>query len=236
MNNDQPWVVIPTYNEKNNISKMIPLLFSLPVSNISVAIVDDGSPDGTGQTVKELQKTHKNLHLIERKKKNGLGRAYMAGFSYALSHGATSVVQMDADFSHDPNDVPKLIEGLSKADVVIGSRYIQGISVINWPLHRLLLSIAGNTYAKIITGLPVKDSTGGFKAWKSKALEAVDAPSLKANGYGFQIGTTYRAWKKGFKIKEIPIIFTERRDGQSKMNQSIIKEALLLVWKLRLFG
>ena len=231
-----PWVVIPTYNEKSNITAMLDKLLALPIPNLSILIVDDSSPDGTGDMVKHRQAANPHIHLLSRPGKQGLGRAYVAGFTYALEHGADAIVQMDADFSHDPNDIPRLLKALEHNDLVIGSRYSEGISVINWPLKRLLISIGGNMYASLVTGLPIKDATGGFKAWRADTLKALDLAKVAADGYGFQIVMNYRTWKLGKKIKEVPIIFTERRNGQSKMNKSIIWEALGLVWKLRLFG
>lgn len=233
---NSPWVVIPTYNEKDNIELLIRALFSLHIENLSILVVDDSSPDGTGASVQKLRKEFSALHLETRPKKSGLGRAYVHGFQYALTHGADAVVQMDADFSHDPVDVPKLIAALADADLVIGSRYVNGISVINWPLRRLLISLAGNWYARTITGLAVHDATGGFKAWRDSTLHAIHFENVDANGYGFQIVMNFRTWKAGKHIKEIPIVFTERRDGQSKMNNDIIREALLLAWRLRLTG
>lgn len=235
---NSPWIVIPTYNERDNIEKMISALFTQPINNLNVLIVDDSSPDGTGKVVEELRQKYPQLHLATRAQKSGLGRAYIYGFQHALDHGATAVVQMDADFSHDPADVPKLFESLQKksAGLAIGSRYVGGIRVINWPLHRLFLSTTANLYAKIITGLPFTDITGGFRAWRKEALEKIGLPTIHADGYGFQIVMTHRAWKRGVKITEVPIVFTERRAGQSKMSKAIIWEALWLVWKLRLFG
>ncbi|MFH1353926.1 MAG: polyprenol monophosphomannose synthase [bacterium] len=233
---NSPWVVIPTYNEKGNIERMISSLFSQGVNNLSVLIVDDNSPDGTGGIVRRLQASYPNLHLEIRAKKSGLGRAYIHGFRYALDHDATNVVQMDADFSHDPKDVPRLLQQLDQYDVVIGSRYSHGISVINWPLSRLLLSTAANYYARLVTGLPYKDVTGGFRAWRASSLAAIKPEKVKADGYGFQIVMTHRAWRLKLSFSEIPIIFTERREGQSKMSKSIMWEAFWLVWKLRLFG
>lgn len=231
-----PWVVIPTYNEKGNIEHLIKDIFSLSVENIHVLIVDDNSPDGTAEIVRNLQTKNEGLHLLVREEKQGLGPAYIAGFSYALGHGADAIVQMDADFSHDPHDIHRLLHGLQNADLVIGSRYSHGISVINWPLGRLLISVFGNVYSSIVTGMPYKDVTGGFKAWKAETLQTIDIQNVHADGYGFQIAMNHRAWKQKKTIIEIPIIFTERREGQSKMSKAIIREALLLVWKLRLFG
>jgi dolichol-phosphate mannosyltransferase len=231
-----PWVVIPTYNEKGNIEHMIKDLFALNLDNFSVLVVDDNSPDGTADIIRTMQRTHEGLHLLVREKKEGLGPAYLHGFSYALQHGADAIVQMDADFSHDPKDVPRLLHALSDADLVIGSRYSHGISVINWPLRRLLISVFGNVYASVVTGMPYKDVTGGFKAWRAETLQVINMNTVHADGYGFQIAMNYRTWKSKKKIIEVPIIFTERREGQSKMSKAIIREALFLVWKLRLFG
>lgn len=236
MSYTKPWVVIPTYNERVNAEPLIRALFALPVPGLSVLIVDDSSPDGTAKLVQSLQVEFKSLHLKVRPKKSGLGRAYVDGFGYATQNGADTIVQMDADFSHDPADVPKLLEVLNTHDLAIGSRYSHGISVINWPLSRLMISIFGNVYARIITGIPIKDSTGGFKAWRTSLLKDINFNTVEADGYGFQIVMNYRAWKKGAKLTEVPIIFTERREGQSKMNKAIMREALLLVWRLRLFG
>lgn len=231
-----PWIVIPTYNERENIKRLIPELFSLSIPNLQVLIVDDNSPDGTSTKVHELQKEYPTLHLETGKEKQGLGRAYREGFLYALQNGADKIVQMDADFSHDPHDVPKLLNELAQKDVVIGSRYVNGISVINWPLRRLLISAAGNAYARIVTGMPYKDVTGGFRAWRAAALRGLDLRKVNADGYGFQVEMLYFAWKKKYTISEVPIIFTERRAGNSKMSNAIIIEAMILVWKLRLFG
>jgi len=232
----KPYIVIPTYNERLNIQLLIEQLFQLNIPNLSVLVVDDNSPDGTADVVRSLQPRFPSLQLLVRQEKHGLGPAYLHGFQQALTQGADSIVQMDADFSHDPADVPRLLKKLGEFDLVLGSRYSQGISVINWPLRRLLISIAGNIYTAIITGMPFKDATGGFKAWRATTLTALNLPTIKADGYGFQIVMTYRAWKRGLRITEVPIIFTERRDGQSKMSKAIIREALLLVWKLRFFG
>ena len=232
----RPWIVIPTYNEQGNIGRLIEALFALAVTNLTVLIMDDNSPDGTADTVRELQGTYPGLKLVVREKKAGLGRAYIHGFQHALEHGADAIVQMDADFSHDPTDVPKLLAALAEHDVALGSRYANGISVVNWPLKRLLISMGGNFYASLITGLPFKDATGGFKAWRSDTLTAMDLATVNADGYGFQIITTFRAWKKQQKITEVPIVFTERREGSSKMSWHIVWEATWLVWRLRLFG
>lgn len=233
---ESPWIVIPTYNEHANITRMLRALFNLNIANLSILVVDDNSPDGTHNDVRHLQSEYPRLHLEVRQKKSGLGRAYIHGFNYVIKHGATAIIQMDADFSHDPKDVPRLLASLKTHDVVIGSRYSNGISVINWPLRRLLLSTAANQYARLITGLPFKDITGGFRAWTPSAIAAIDLDTINADGYGFQIVTSYRANRKNLSITEVPIIFTERREGQSKMSKSIMWEAFWLVWKLRLFG
>lgn len=236
MKTPAPWVVIPTYQEKENIAAMLPALTTLPVPNLHILIVDDNSPDGTAKIVREFASTHPTVHLLVRPQKKGLGTAYLQGFTYALQQGARAIVQMDADFSHDPVDIPRLLHALAKCDLALGSRYSHGISVINWPLRRLLISIAGNLYARLVTGLPYKDLTGGFKAWRANLLNRLDLSSVKANGYAFQIVTTARAHNSRALIREIPIIFTERREGQSKMNNSIIREAITVVWRLRLLG
>jgi dolichol-phosphate mannosyltransferase len=231
-----PWVVIPTYNEKSNITTLIPELFALNIPNLSVLIVDDNSPDGTAASVKALQPRYPRLHLEVRPGKAGLGNAYIYGFTWALERGATAIIQMDADFSHSPGEVPKLLAALAQHDLAIGSRYSHGISVINWPLRRLILSMSANWYARLVTGMPLRDATGGFKAWRADTLRALDLKTINADGYGFQIAMNYRTWKKGKRITEVPITFTERREGQSKMSKAIVREALWLVWRLRLFG
>lgn len=230
------WVVIPTYNEKLNIVRLIKSIFSLPLPELNLLIVDDNSPDGTGQSVSQLQSKYPRLSLLSRPIKNGLGRAYVDGFTYAIRHGASIIVQLDADFSHNPADIPRLIKSLNDHDVIVGSRYSHGISVINWPLRRLLLSTSANIYASIVTGMPFKDCTGGFRAWRVDTLKVINFSDINVDGYGFQIIMLYRAWRHRRRIMEIPIIFTERREGQSKMSKSIIAEAMILVWKLRLFG
>lgn len=235
------WIVIPTYNEKDNISEMISALFSLEIENLTVLIVDDNSPDKTADLVRELQAKYKEsnqkIDLVVREKKAGLGPAYIHGFSHALENGADYIVQMDADFSHDPKDISRLLkEAAAGSDIVIGSRYIHGVRVINWALRRLLLSVAGNKYVRWVAGLPFTDSTGGFRAWRASALREIDLKNIRADGYGFQVVMLYLAWKKKMAIKEIPIIFTERREGQSKMTWKISLEAMWLVARLRILG
>lgn len=233
----KPWVIIPTYNERDNVTPLIKEIFSLPIPNLHLLFVDDSSPDKTADLIKQQQNHLPRLHLLLRPKKDGLGRAYIEGFQYAINHGASHLIQMDADFSHNPQDIPRLLNASARGvDVVIGSRYKNGISVINWPLRRLLISMTGNIYATFITGLPFKDVTGGFRCWRSEILNKINLPSIKANGYAFQIITAYLAWKKGATITEIPITFTERREGQSKMSRAIVREAIWIVWRVRLTG
>jgi dolichol-phosphate mannosyltransferase len=226
-------VVVPTYNERENLPKLVERLFAQNLG-LEILVVDDNSPDGTGQWVSETAAGNPRLHLLSRTAKNGLGRAYLDGFQWAIDHGYELIVQMDADFSHNPDDVPTLVRGIreSNADLAIGSRYVGGIRVINWPLKRLILSVGASFYVKWITGLPVWDPTGGFKCWRSETLQAIDLPSIRSNGYSFQIELSHRAWRHGYKIIEVPIIFSDRIEGTSKMSKKIVFEALLMVWLL----
>lgn len=227
-------IVIPTYNEINNLPHLVKRLYELP-DNIDFLIVDDSSPDGTGKWVIEQSKKSHRIHLLSRPAKNGLGRAYIAGFQWALKHNYKNIIQMDADFSHNPDDIPQLILGIEHgAELVIGSRYVNGVRVINWPLRRLILSIGASYYVHWITGLPIHDPTGGFKCWHYKTLQAIDMETIYSNGYGFQIEMTHRAWCKGFRIVEAPIIFTDRFQGTSKMSKEIVIEAFFMVWRLLL--
>jgi dolichol-phosphate mannosyltransferase len=228
-------IIIPTYNEIENLPLMIPALEALNLG-LEVLIVDDGSPDGTGAWVKEQQKTKPHLHLIERKGKLGLGSAYVRGFRYALEHGYDFVFEMDADFSHDPGYIKDFLVAIQDADLVIGSRYINGVNVVNWPMSRLLLSYFANMYARWITGIPVRDATGGFKCFRAEALRKIDLDRIGSGGYSFQIEVNFKLWKKGCRIREIPIIFKDRTMGTSKMSGGIIREALFLLIKLRLGG
>ncbi len=227
-------VVIPTYNEIENIENLINTIFDV-VNDINILIVDDNSPDGTAELVSKMKDNDSRLHLLVRQKKMGLGTAYCEGFAYALNLGYETIIEMDADFSHDPYMIPQFLSELKEYDLVIGSRYKTGVNVVNWPLSRLILSYGANLYTRIITGMPIKDSTGGFKCFNAKALSKIDLATIKSNGYGFQIEMNYRLWKRGAKIKEVPIIFIDRRSGVSKMNKRIIWEAIFLVWRLR-FG
>ncbi|MBD3277624.1 MAG: glycosyltransferase [Candidatus Aegiribacteria sp.] len=225
-------IVIPTYNEVDNISNLIPVLLDLPIEP-DILVVDDSSPDGTGEAVKSFGDTGR-VHLLVRPEKKGLGQAYIDGFRWALEHrGFDPIVQMDADFSHKPEKVPELVAALEDHDLAIGSRYCSGVNVVNWPLSRLLLSWFANRYTKIVTGLPVEDATGGFKAFRREALNKLDLTSIKSDGYSFQIEVTYKLYKEGCTIKEVPIIFVDRHAGTSKMTKTIVWEAVWMVWHLR---
>jgi len=229
-------VIVPTYNEGNNISRLIEKVMNLDES-VHLLIVDDGSPDGTADIVKNERQTYDDrLHLIERSGKLGLGTAYVRGFKYALDRDYSYICEMDADFSHDPDDLPCLIEEVSegRTDVAIGSRYANGISIINWPLSRLILSYSANLYARFITGLPIFDTTAGFKCIHRKVLEGISVDNIRSNGYAFQIELHFRAWKAGFNLKEVAIIFREREVGVSKMSKAIVWEAIWRVWTLKL--
>ena len=230
---DRVLVVIPTYDERKNLERIVPaILAQLP--EIDVLVVDDNSPDGTGQLADEMAAADPRVHVLHREAKQGLGKAYLAGFRWALAEGYDFMCEMDADFSHDPKYLPDLIDAARAADLAIGSRYVRGVNVINWPMSRLLLSYGANLYARWITGLPLTDSTGGFKCFRRAVLEALDLDRVRSNGYAFQIEMSYRAWKRDFRIVEVPIVFTDRIEGQSKMNKKIVREAIWMVWWLRL--
>ena len=232
---DRALVVIPTYNESGNIKRMLEKLIDLK-EKVDVLIVDDGSPDGTASIVREVQlKYPERIHLIEREGKLGLGTAYVVGFKYALEKGYEFVCEMDADFSHPPEDVPRLIKEVrvGNADLAIGSRYANGISIVNWPLSRLILSYGANIYARTITGLPVFDTTAGFKCIHRRVIENISLDRMKSNGYAFQIELHFRAWKAGFTLKEVSIIFKEREEGVSKMSKRIVREAMWRVWAIK---
>lgn len=226
-------VIIPTYNEIDNIQKMLTTLKEL-YPKLNVLIIDDGSPDGTADIVKSFQKEHSNVHILERSGKLGLGTAYITGFEWALERDFEYILEMDCDFSHDPKDIARLIEAAQTNDLVIGSRYVEGIRIINWPFRRLLLSYLASIYTRIITGINVLDVTGGFKCFRRSTLANLDLERVFSNGYSFQIELNFKVFSMGLKIKEVPIIFTERRDGQSKMSGGIIKEAVFGVIMLRL--
>ena len=225
-------VIIPTYDERTNIQNLIHIILEM-LPDINILVVDDNSPDGTGDYVKELSEKDDRVNVIQREGKMGLGTAYVAGFKYMLKNGYDYAIQMDADFSHDPKELPVFLNKIDQYDLLIGSRYIQGVNVINWPMKRLLLSYFANFYTKIITGMPVKDATGGFKCFKRKVLESINLDNIHSNGYAFQIEMNFKTYKNGFKIKEIPIIFMDRVEGTSKMSKKIVREAVTMVWKLR---
>jgi dolichol-phosphate mannosyltransferase len=227
-------IIIPTYNESENIPKLIPKVLSED-KRVEILIVDDNSPDGTAGLVKNIMKTNPKVHILEREGKMGLGSAYIAGFKYALEHKYDYVFEMDADFSHNPDNIPDFLEAIKHNDLVIGSRYITGVNVINWPFRRLLLSIGASKYVRLITSLPIKDPTGGFKCFRKEVLEALDLDNVMSDGYSFQIEVNYKVWKKGLRIKEIPIVFYERINGKSKMSKKIVREAIIRVWQLRFF-
>lgn len=228
-------VIIPTYNEKENIEDIIHAIFCLD-HHFHLLIVDDNSPDGTAGIVKKLQKEYQGLYLLERKSKFGLGTAYIVGFKYALKKNYEFIFEMDADFSHTPADLLKLYKTCAEEgnDMAIGSRYISGINVVNWPMNRILMSYGASIYVQFITGIPIKDTTAGFKCYTRKVLETIDLDNIKFLGYAFQVEMKFLAWKYGFKIKEVPIIFTNRTKGTSKMSTSIFKEAILGVLQIKI--
>ncbi len=227
-------VVIPTYNEADNLLRIVPLVLNQD-SRIDVLVVDDDSPDGTGDLADDLAEELDRVHVLHRSGKQGLGKAYLEGFEWGLSREYALLIEMDADFSHDPDALPEFIEKARDFDVVLGSRYVGGhVTVINWPMSRLLISYFGSRYARIVTGLPVRDATGGFNCWRREVLEALDFDRIESNGYTFQIELKLRAWRRGFSLTEIPIIFAERDSGESKMSKKIVVEAVWKVWKFRL--
>jgi dolichol-phosphate mannosyltransferase len=225
-------VIVPTYNERENIGPLLDQLLALP-ERVDVLVVDDASPDGTSAVVEERAAREPRIHLLKRAGKLGLGSAYVEGFRYALAHGAEYIFEMDADFSHDPEAIGSFLAAAEGADLVLGSRYLDGVRVVNWPLNRLILSRAANVYTRVITGLPVHDATGGFKCFRRRALEGIRLDRVKSDGYAFQIEVSFKCWKRGFRIREIPIVFVDRRAGVSKMNRRIIWEAAGMVWRLR---
>ncbi|HKI95330.1 MAG TPA: polyprenol monophosphomannose synthase [Gemmatimonadales bacterium] len=227
-------VIIPTYNESTNLSQIVPLVLRED-ERLDVLVVDDNSPDGTGDLADRMAATDPRMHVLHRSGKLGLGTAYLAGFRWALERQYDYVFEMDADFSHDPKHLPDFLRAIDNADLVLGSRYLQKrVTVVNWPMTRLLLSYAANVYARVVTGLRLYDATGGFKCFRRKVLEAIDLDRVRSNGYAFQIEMSFRAWRKGFRIVEIPIVFVDRTEGQSKMSGAIVREAIWMVWSLRL--
>ena len=224
-------VVVPTYNERENLAPLAQRLLSLPVP-VDVLVVDDGSPDGTGQEAERLAQEQASIHVLHRAQKYGLGQAYIAGFKWALAHDYDFVFELDGDCSHNPDAIPAFLEAAQDADLVLGSRYVNGIRIINWPLSRLILSKGASMYVRFVTGMPFTDPTGGYKCFRRQALQALNLDAVKSNGYSFQIEMTHRLWRRGMRIAEVPIIFTERHQGHSKMSGHIVLEALWMVWRL----
>jgi dolichol-phosphate mannosyltransferase len=226
-------VIVPTYNERQNIARLIHSVLGQD-PRLEILVVDDGSPDGTGAIVDEIAGRNGRVHVLHRPSKMGLGTAYLAGFRWALDRPYDFVFEMDADFSHDPNHLPQFLDAIQGADLVLGSRYRHGkVTVVNWPIARLLLSYSANVYARAVTGMRLFDSTGGFKCFRRKVLEAIDLTAVRSNGYAFQIEMSFRAWNRGFRIVEIPIVFVDRTEGESKMSKKIVREAVWMVWRLR---
>jgi dolichol-phosphate mannosyltransferase len=226
-------IIIPTYNEIDNLGNIVPRVLEQG-ANIEVLVVDDSSPDGTGELADRLASDDPRVHVLHRENKEGLGRAYLAGFKWALEHDYAYIFEMDADFSHDPKFIPEFLRAIEDADLVIGSRYKDGVNVINWPMSRLLLSKGANLYSHFVTGLALTDSTGGFKCFRRRVLETLNLDAVHSNGYAFQIELSFRAWKRGFELVEIPIVFVDRVEGTSKLNKGIVREAIWMVWFLRL--
>lgn len=228
---DKALVIVPTYNERENLPLLVAKVMGLPTP-VELLIVDDNSPDGTGQLAEELAKRYPRLHVLHRPAKNGLGRAYLDGFKWALARDYEFILEMDGDFSHDPNEIPNFLKAAQEADLVLGSRYSRGIRVINWPLRRLMLSLGAARYVRLVTGMPVTDPTGGFKCFRRRTLQSLDLDAIQSNGYSFQIEVTHKVWRQGLKIVEVPIVFLDRFQGSSKMSRKIVWEALLMVWRL----
>jgi dolichol-phosphate mannosyltransferase len=224
-------VVVPTFNERENLPALAKRLLALP-NSVDMLVVDDNSPDGTGKIADELAERNPSIHVLHREEKNGLGRAYIAGFKWALERDYEFVFELDGDFSHNPDDIPMFLEAAQNADLVLGSRYLNGIRIINWPLRRLMLSKSAATYVQLITGMPYTDPTGGYKCFRRGALEVIGLETVRSNGYSFQIEMTHRLWRQGKRIVEVPIIFTDRFQGHSKMSKQIVREALTMVWRL----
>jgi dolichol-phosphate mannosyltransferase len=226
-------VVTPTYNEAENIELFISQVLS-QIPGLEILIVDDNSPDRTGDIVEKLMAANPRIHLIRRAGKMGLGTAYVEGFRYAIANTFDFIFEMDADFSHNPEEIPRFLARMGECDLVVGSRYTNGVRVVNWPIRRLLLSYAANVYTRVITGMPFKDATGGFKCFRRSVLESINLNKIHSNGYAFQIEMNFKAWSKGFRVCEHPIIFADRQVGHSKMSKQIVREAVFMVWKLKL--
>lgn len=227
-------VILPTYNERENLAEIVSSILRQD-NRIHILIIDDASPDGTGELADRLAAGEPRVEVMHRAGKLGLGTAYIAGFRWALERGFDLVFEMDADFSHDPAHIPDFLKAAETHDVVLGSRYLRGVTVVNWPMSRLLLSFFANRYARIVTGVPLSDLTSGFKCFRSEVLEAVRLERVRSNGYSFQIEVTFRAWHRGFRVAEIPIVFVDRSLGESKMSRAIVWEAVWMVWRLRLW-
>lgn len=229
-------VIVPTYNESDNIGRIVPRILAQD-PRLDVLIVDDNSPDGTGRIADEMRAQEPRIHVLHREGKQGLGRAYLAGFAWALERPYKYIFEMDADFSHDPEHLPEFLAAITNADLVLGSRYRDGkVTVVNWPMSRLMLSYGANIYARAVTGLRLGDATGGFKCFRREVLAAIPLDQVRSNGYAFQIEMSFRAWKRGFRIAEIPIVFHDRMEGESKMSKRIVREAIWMVWRLRWWG
>jgi len=229
-------VVIPTFNERENLPNIVPLVLEQD-PRLDVLVIDDSSPDGTGELADALADASSRVHVLHRASKQGLGTAYRAGFRWAIEQGYDYVFEMDADFSHDPRHLPTFLKEIQDADLIIGSRYLNGrVTVVNWPMPRLMLSYCANVYARWVTGLKLWDSTGGYKCYRRRVLEGINLEQVRSNGYSFQIETTFRAWKRGFRIREITITFSDRNVGRSKMSGGIVREAIFMVWRLRLWA
>ncbi|GAC1658794.1 MAG: polyprenol monophosphomannose synthase [Gemmatimonadaceae bacterium] len=230
---DRALVVVPTYNERDNLARLVESVLHQD-DRLDVLVIDDGSPDGTGEIADQLATASARVHALHRPRKMGLGSAYLLGFSWALARDYAFIFEMDADFSHDPAHLSQFLTAISEADLVLGSRYREKrVTVVNWPMTRLMLSYAANIYARVVTGLPLFDATGGFKCFRREVLESIDFENVKSNGYAFQIEMSFRAWKRGFRLAEIPIVFVDRTEGQSKMSPAIVREAVWMVWRLR---
>jgi dolichol-phosphate mannosyltransferase len=226
-------VIVPTYNESENVTRIVPLILAQD-PRIDVLVVDDNSPDGTGRLADELAAADPRVHVLHRAAKEGLGRAYLAGFAWALERAYAFIFEMDADFSHDPAHLPEFLAAIRDSDLVLGSRYRDGkVTVVNWPMTRLMLSYGANIYARAVTGLRLGDATGGFKCFRREVLMGIPLDQVRSNGYAFQIEMSFRAWKRGFRIAEIPIVFHDRTEGESKMSKRIVREAIWMVWRLR---
>jgi len=236
LGNRKTLVIIPTYNEASNIVGLLPLILDLGIRGLEVLVIDDNSPDGTADCVRSFQQKTDKVHLIVRDRKAGLGTAYVRGFKYALARDYEFVLEMDADFSHDPKEIPNFLLSMNDYDLVIGSRYVQGVNVVNWPLSRLILSYGANLYTRLITGMPIHDCTSGYKCFRRKVLESIKLDKISSDGYSFQIEIDFKTWKLGFKLKEIPIVFVDRLIGSSKMSKKIVYEAIWMVWKLKILS